>query len=123
MGLRPPIPILTEDKAISDAERFQNKTLRPILKFQNELLLSVFEHYLKLRKGQFFNLSKEKKQLYIDNSIRKDLKFKNLLMGMVAGQFTIEEWTMYKTHERELRKRLTGLLVQRIQDQMDIFKK
>jgi len=119
LNLRPPIPILIEDKAISEAERFQNRTLRPILKFQNELLRSVFQSYLKLRKGQFFKLTKEKKIIYIENSIRKDLKFKHLLMGIIVGQFTVEEWTTYKFHERELRKRLTGLLVQRIQDQIN----
>jgi len=119
--LRSPIPILIEDSAVSEAERFQNQTLRPILKYQNELLLIVYQNYLELRKGQFFGLSKEKRLLYIENSVRKDLKLKHLLLGIVVGLFTSEEWKIYKNHERELRKRITSLLIQRVQDQMEKF--
>jgi len=111
-NIRPAIPLIIE-------ERFQNTCLRPILKFQNDLLLAVFHSYLELRKGKFHTLSKPKKLEYIDHAIRKDLRFKGLLIGIVVGQFTVEEWEIYQTHERELRKRVTGLLVQRIQDQMN----
>ena len=114
--IRPAIPMIIEEAATSVEERFQNICLRPILKFQNDLLLAVFKSYLELRKGAFYALSKTKKLEYIEHAIRKDLKFKNLLIGVVAGQFTVAEWDIYTTHERELRKRVTGLLVQRIQD-------
>jgi len=114
-NIRLALPMILEDAATSPEERFQNTCLRPILKFQNDLLLAVFRSYLDLRKGQFYSLSKAKKLEYIDHAIRKDLKFKNLLIGIVVGQFTVEEWGIYQAHERELRKRITGLLVQRIQ--------
>ena len=42
-------------------EKFQNKTLRPILKFQNELFLEVFKNYAIKQKGVFFTFSPEKK--------------------------------------------------------------
>lgn len=115
-NIRPAIPMIIEEAATSPEERFQNTCLRPILKFQNDLLLAVFKNYLALRKGKFYALSKPKKLEYIDHAIRKDLKFKSLLIGIVVGQFTVEEWGVYDTYERELRKRVTGLLVQRIQD-------
>ncbi len=115
-SIRPVIPIIIEEAATSPEERFQNTCLRPILKFQNDLLLAVFKNYLALRKGKFYALSKPKRLEYIKHAIRKDLKFKNLLIGIVVGQFTVEEWEIYQTYERELRKRVTGLLVQRIQD-------
>jgi hypothetical protein len=112
--------MLIEEAATSPEERFQNTCLRPILKFQNDLLLAVFKNYLALRKGKFYALSKPKRLTYIEHAIRKVLKFKNLLIGIVVGQFTVEEWGIYDAHERELRKRVTGLLVQRIQDGMDV---
>ena len=46
--------IINEDS--SAEERFQNQTLRPILKLQNELLLEVFINYAKIQKGVFFEL-------------------------------------------------------------------
>ena len=42
------IGIISEDS--SAEERFQNQTLRPILKVQNELLLEVFINYAKIQK-------------------------------------------------------------------------
>jgi len=114
-NIRLPLPMILEDAATSPEERFQNTCLRPILKFQNDLLLAVFQSYLDLRKGQFYALSEPKRLEYIDHAIRKDSKFKSLLFGIIVGQFTMEEWGIYQAHERELRKRMTGLLVQRIQ--------
>ncbi len=119
-NIRPAIPMIIEEAATSPEERFQNTCLRPVLKFQNDLLLAVFRNYLTLRKGKFYALSKPKRLEYIEQAIRKDLRFKSLLIGMIAGQFTVEEWGIYSVHERELRKRLTSLLVHRIQDGMDV---
>jgi len=116
--IRPGIPMILEEAATSVEERFQNTCLRPVLKFQNDLLLAIFRSYLELRKGTFYGLSKSKRLEYIEHAVRKDLKFKNLLIGIVAGQFMVSEWEIYYAHEKELRKRLTGLLVRRIQDGM-----
>jgi len=114
-NIRPVLSMIIEEAATSAEERFQNTCLRPILKFQHDLLIAVFKSYLALRKGKFHTLTKPKKLEYIEYAIRKDLKFKNLLLGVVVGQFTLEELSIYQGHERELRKRLTTLLVQRIQ--------
>ena len=53
----------------SSEERFQNQTLRPILKFQNDLFLEVFKNYATKQKGVFFTLTPEKKMNYIENAI------------------------------------------------------
>ena len=44
-------------------EIFQNKTLRPILKLQNDLLVQVFINYSLKQKNVFFTLTPEKKWL------------------------------------------------------------
>ena len=41
----------------TEVEKFQNDTLRPILKLQNDLLIHVFIQYCQQRKGLFFKLS------------------------------------------------------------------
>ena len=73
-------------------EKFQNKTLRPILKFQNELFLVVFKNYAIKQKGVFFTFSPEKKMDYIENAIQRDTKFRNALKGIIIGFFTITEY-------------------------------
>lgn len=120
LALRPEIS--TEPTTASPAESFQNQTLRPILKLQNDLLLSLFRHYLVKRKqlgpdARFARMSQTEQIGYIDHTIRTDLKFRNLLVGTIIGQFTTDEWAHFFTDESELTRRLGNMLTQRIQDQ------
>lgn len=118
--LRPDIDSIDHTSAISPEEQFQNQILRPILKFQNELLLKIYQHYVEQRKGQFYKLSNPKEKLaYIEHSIQKDSKLRELLLGIVIGHFTQEEYNTYLKAEKSIRKRIINLLVQRLQDQMD----
>lgn len=114
-ALRPDIPVIIEGKAVSQAERFQNKTLRPICKLQHDLLQRVFADYIIKRKNAYFKLGKQQRLDYIKHSVDKDLRFRSLLVGLIAGHFTLEEWKIYLSDENEHRKRLTNLVVQRLQ--------
>lgn len=116
-ALRPLIPTISEEDVTSDSELFQNITLRPILKLQHDLLLQTFQQYVIHRKNVFLKLPPEKKLEYIENSIRKDLNFRSLLIGMIVGHFTIEELNLYSERENELRKRLINMLIERIKSQ------
>lgn len=117
--LRPVIPGIATEDAVNPAEQFQNATLRPVLKLQNDLLISIYRQYILKRKGVFHQLSRPKKTAWIQQSINKDQGFRNLLTGVVAGHFTMEEWAIFTIHEAEIRRRIGDLLVQRICDQLD----
>jgi hypothetical protein len=53
-------------------EAFQNKTLRPILKLQNDLFIAVFINYAIKQKNVFFSLTPEKKmRKYSQNNWRR----------------------------------------------------
>lgn len=121
LSLRPTIPSIKEMVTSSIAEQFQNQSLRPILKFQNDLLIQVFQAYIVQRKKVFYQLSNQKKMDYIEHHIRKDLKFKNRLLGLIIGHFTMEEFDAFLADEKELTKRITNLLVQRLQSQVEAF--
>ncbi|RYF69369.1 MAG: glyoxalase [Cytophagaceae bacterium] len=120
VALRPLIP--TDPTTTNQAETFQNQTLRPLLKLQNDLLLRLFRHYLVKRKqfgtdARFAKMSQVEQDTYIDHAIRTDLKFRNLLIGTIVGQFTIDELTAFLADESELSRRLGTMLTQRIQSQ------
>lgn len=121
-NLRPPIPTIIDKNASSVAEQFQNRTLRPILKLQHDLLIEIFKQYIIRRKGTFHKLSAPKQLDYIESSIRKDLRFKNLLVGVITGHFTLAEWNLFTQEESELTKRMTNLLVQRLQSSVGSLK-
>ncbi len=116
LALRP--SITTEATTAGPTEHFQNTTLRPVLKLQNELVLAVFQDYIMKRKNTFAQMAATDQLAYIDHAIRQDQKFKNLLAGLIMGHFTAAEWTAFRLDEAELTRRLVSLLIQRLQQQV-----
>ncbi len=107
----------------SNEEAFQNQTLRPILKLQNDLFVASFENYITKNKKDFYSLSTEKKLLLIENSIQKDIKFRNALKGIVIGLFTLEEYQTYIQNSSNLNKRMMNMLIERLKSQIQLFEK
>ncbi|SFB29152.1 hypothetical protein SAMN05660845_2440 [Flavobacterium swingsii] len=105
----------------SEEEAFQNITLRPILKLQNDLLIQVFINYAQKQKSVFFALTPEKKQNYIENVIQKDIKFRNSLKGMIIGFFTVNEYQNYIKNSSNLNKRMMNLLIERLKSQLHLL--
>ncbi len=115
-------PELATDKdKTSTFETFQNETLRPILKFQNELLVEIIKYYIEKRKGAYHQLSLKERTPYLEHAIRQDFRFKSLLQGVIIGHFTNEEFLIYIENEAELGRKMTDLLVQRVVSQIEIF--
>lgn len=102
-------------------EYFQNNTLRPILKLQNDLLIEVFKNYAIKQKSTFFELSPDKKEKYIENVIQKDIKFRNSLKGMIIALFSVEEYLDYIKNSSNLNKRMMTMLMERLKSQVQIL--
>jgi len=116
LNIRPAIPVLST--SLVSKEHFQNTTLRPILKFQNDLLIQVFRQHIIKRKNVFNSLNTPNQLEYIENVIKKDLKFKQLLVGLVVGHFTVEEYGTFIQNESEYIRRTTNMVIKRLQDQV-----
>ena len=102
-------------------ELFQNQTIRPILKLQNDLFIAVFINYVNKNKADFYSYTVEKKLQVIENSIQKDIKFRNSLKGIVMALFTIEEYEAYIQNSSSLNKRMMNLLIDRLKSQVQLF--
>lgn len=105
----------------SKEEIFQNKTIRPILKLQNDLFIDSFINYINKSKSDFYSFSTEKKLSFIDTAIHKDIKFRNALKGMVIALFTVEEFREYIQDSSSLNKRMMNLLIERLKDQVQLL--
>ena len=116
-----PILNLKRSSQITNEESFQNDTLRPIIKLQSPVLIETYRNYIIKHKNVFYELSNEKKLDYIENSINKNQKFRNLLKGMIIGLFTIEEYHIYKKNSSSLNKRMMNIVLKRLQDNLQIF--
>ena len=107
----------------SPAEQIQNELLRPILKSQNELVLALFGHYLTKHKFNFDRASPQDQSLFIDHTLKKDHKFRNLMIGLIVGHLTPAQWQRYAPHEEELNRRIVTMLIKRIDSQKEIVLK
>ncbi len=121
--IRPEITSARIHSNMSPDERFQNETLRPIIKFQNDLLLASFQNYIVKTKNTFYELRLEKRMDYIANALQKDIKYRNSVKGIIMGQFTVEEYENYIQNSSALNKRIINMVIKRLQDQIQYFEK
>ena len=121
LKIRPQIPSAIKTNSMSEGEFFQNNTIRPIAKLQNDLLVEVFKHYIKKHKNVFYDLSIEKRLDYIENSIHKDMKFRNSLKGIIIGQFTINEHRQYVQNSSALNKRMMCIVKDRLKKNLQLM--
>jgi hypothetical protein len=105
----------------SHEELFQNNCLRPILKFQNDLFIHFFISYARRNKGVFFKLSLENKNKYIEKAIQSDIVFRNQLIGLIVGLFTIDEFKEYIKNSSDFNKRIVAMLVERWKSQLQLL--
>lgn len=116
MSIRASIPNINVECS-SDLESFQNKTLRPILKFQNDLTLSI----LKSTKG--FKQLKGKEHLenfhiLLKSFLDKNLKLKNQIVSSVIALFTEEELVFYFENNKAISKRIISMQFKRFADKL-----
>ncbi len=121
LELRPEIPSARVTENMTSDERFQNETLRPVAKLQDELLVAVFRNYVNKHKNTFYELQIEKRLNYIENAIQKDIKFRNSLKGIIIGQFTIQEYETYIQNSSALNKRMMNIVKERLQSNIQLL--
>ncbi len=111
-SLRPEIPVLTTENS-SPAEQFQNKTLRPILKFQHELLVLIVADLPHIASIRSQSKTLEIFKSNIIDYIKQQSEVKNQLIGLIIGHLTSTEWPIYREMKTELNKRIIQMCVER----------
>jgi hypothetical protein len=118
---RPELPNARLTEGMSPDERFQNLTLRPIAKYQHDLLIDVFKNYIVKRKNVFHGLKADKRVDYIENAVNRDQKFRNMLKGIIIGQFTLQEYQIYIKNSSALNKRMMNIVRERLISDIQVF--
>ena len=118
ISIRPEILGINKVDNISDVAYFQNITLRSIIKLQHQLLIAFYKEYLKSRKTDFNTTSNEKAILFIENSLVKDNRLKNKLLGLIIGLFAVEEYKVYVENSSEINKRIFSIVKKRLTDSL-----
>jgi len=112
--LRPVIKTALTDNKSSIEESFQNNTLRPIIKFQHDLIISIVQHSLNKYSKDFSSLSIEKKSLKIEATFKSDSQLKNELKGIIIGLFSKEEYEKYNSIRNDINKRIIQIIKERV---------
>lgn len=113
-ALRPDIPSIKRTESMTDAEKFQNDVIRPILKYQHDVIVGYAISKAVDRNSKFPNLTAIEKERYLDKVTFKDSKIKQALNGMVIGLMTIEEMNKYLAIESEYKRRINTMIRERI---------
>lgn len=116
--LRPKVNINKNISYKNDIEKFQNIVLRPILKFQNDLLLELFIFEFEKTKTKFDLINNEQKIKLIINNLKYNNKLKQILLGTIIGMFSNKNITFYKTNYSKINKRIFSMLNDRLIDQL-----
>lgn len=111
--LRPVIKTALTDNNTSIEERFQNNTLRPIIKFQHDIIIVIIEELLNKFCKDFSELTFEKKTLKIESIFKTNSQLKNELRGIIAGLFSKEEYLIYNSIKNDTNKRIIQIIKER----------
>jgi len=112
-------PVLNLDhNKSSDIETFQNITLRPILKLQHPITLSLLNH------SKHFPASIQKVEIndrisldaFLKKFLTSNIKLRNKIIGIIVGVMTEEEFSYYMDNSHELSKRIITMQLQRYSD-------
>ena len=109
-----PRPLLSLKIANSKEEIFQNEILRPILKLQHDLVITLAQEFLKSRNITWEKVKEKDPFQWLNINIKRDIPFKNQLIGMVIGQFSKKELDEYLTFQKEMNKRIINMMTERI---------
>jgi hypothetical protein len=115
---RPEIPSIQNTTKTLDLEVFQNKVLRPILKLQNTIFVSVLLDELRSKKQDFTTFNSEDKHKAIQRHLNTNSSLKQRFLGIVMGLFTNTEMDFYQRHMSAINKRIFSMLKIRLEDQL-----
>ncbi len=116
--LRPQIAAIETEQIQTPIEQFHHEVLRPILKFQNEIILAIFLSEINRFKIDLGKYSPKGKKEKIQSTLQKNQKLRTLLIGIVIALFELEELNFYHQQQSEINKRISSMMEERIVSQL-----
>jgi hypothetical protein len=106
-ALRPKIK--TEFWNELEMERFQNEVLRPILKFQSDLIVRYTLSDLYTTVKDFKTIRPRNQVQYIENWFSQKQAFKSGIISLIVALMTDEEFITYVKSKKEINKRINTM--------------
>jgi len=105
---------LENDKEKTVEEKFQNTVLRPILKFQHDILVTfITEKVVNKFRIDIIKIHSNDLGLKVKKELMNNQTLRNQVFGLLVGLFTIDEYHDYLKNETEYRRRIMAMVVER----------
>lgn len=114
-----PVVHAAPEAAHTEAEAFLHRTLRPVLKLQNDTLLALVAADVSKRVPGFDRFAPDDARDRLGALLRSDSRLKRVLLGVVLGMLTADELAVALSHEAEIRRRIVALLAERVTSQTE----
>jgi len=118
--LRPSVAAELPDAPTGTVGDFLHRTLRPVLKLQNEPLLLLVADFVHEHHIPFSGASPTERERLVAELLTRNVKLRYTIIGIISGVFTADETTFYRQHRAELNRRLLDLATQRVQSQVAV---
>ncbi len=100
----------------SDLEKFQNLSLRPILKLQHTITVQLLLQAKHIDSNMFKDKSRTDCELLLKDFMKSNVQFRNQVLGIIIGMMTEEEFDTYTKHDLEINKRIFSMQLKRYLD-------
>ncbi|KHJ37419.1 hypothetical protein PBAC_23810 [Pedobacter glucosidilyticus] len=115
---RPEIAVENPESIREDLSKFQNFTLRAVLKLQNDVLLRICTDFLQKNYKNFSQQQSLDKVKLLQQALKSNIQLKTLLFGVIAGFLTSQELDFYLQNASEINKRLNAFIFKRVSEQL-----
>jgi hypothetical protein len=112
LHLRPTLAL--ETNVSNDIEKFQNTSLRPVLKFLHNTLLQLFNEECNYKKLNPIAVNEMETREWLKLKFSKNLEFRNTISGMVISLLTQSELEIYFKSKNEFNRRIFTMALERI---------
>ncbi len=119
LQIRPALPQINLDLSSNSIEHFQNATLRPILKQQNDWLIHLFILQLDKQQASFAQASPLQQKQKIKDLLQRNQGFRQLLIGGITAWFTSSEGEIYRQDPKLHHRRIINMAIERLQSQSE----
>jgi hypothetical protein len=113
---RPVLPTAILEGISNPGEAFQNEVLRPLVKMQSDLLMAHIKAKLQGLKIDWEALGPIQQKEALTTLFSKDQSFKSEIVGMVIGQFDLQEYQKYLALQKDMNRRISQIVLNRAVD-------
>ncbi len=112
------LPEILFDESLDSTEiqTYQNKYLRPILKFQHAHLRLLVIHWCTQTNPLFLDLSVQAKRKMVSQILQNNQALRNQIIGIISGYLELEQFQWYLRNKSECNKRILAMALKRVID-------